>query len=283
MKTPPQKEGVYNIGIISPNKEMIINFLDKIYNCNIDKPEIWEKEIFSFFSKNLIVPYATIIYKESFKEEEKIFFEDMKKFFLGNLIKPTCTIIWDSNECYKSLIKIRDSLKTGTKIWNYADFFFKTNFIIRRMYIKRDDENDTRFKEYGLAIHPFCYRIKTDDINLYENTYFFLPDKYLDYPLEKWRKEISQNIINKFKKIKKECNHKKRNPIESRLRHEVFKRDDYKCKECGKTKKESVLHCDHIIPVSQGGTDELDNLQTLCAECNLAKSDKCFHGGKKTP
>ena len=41
------------------------------------------------------------------------------------------------------------------------------------------------------------------------------------------------------------------------------------------SKKEDgvTLHIDHIIPVSKGGTDELSNLQTLCADCNLNKSD----------
>ena len=44
--------------------------------------------------------------------------------------------------------------------------------------------------------------------------------------------------------------------------------------------KEKTLHCDHILPVTQGGTDELSNLQTLCDDCNLAKSDKKWKGGK---
>ena len=83
---------------------------------------------------------------------------------------------------------------------------------------------------------------------------------------------------NFFKNLYNENN--KRNPIDSRLRHECFKRDGYKCVECGATNKEKVLHCDHIIPVSQGGSDELDNLQTLCDDCNLAKSDKKWNGGK---
>lgn len=72
---------------------------------------------------------------------------------------------------------------------------------------------------------------------------------------------------------------KQRDPIPSALRHEVFKRDGYKCKECGKTNKETTLHADHIIPVSKGGTDELDNFQTLCEECNTAKKDKIWEGG----
>jgi 5-methylcytosine-specific restriction enzyme A len=73
---------------------------------------------------------------------------------------------------------------------------------------------------------------------------------------------------------------KTRDPIESRLRHEVFKRDSYKCVECGKTNKETTLHADHILPVAQGGKDELENLQTLCQACNLAKSNKCWNAEK---
>src|SRR3989344_3500109 len=55
---------------------------------------------------------------------------------------------------------------------------------------------------------------------------------------------------------------KRRNPIDSKLRHEVFKRDNYKCVECGATSKDSILHVDNKTPVSQGGSDELENLRT---------------------
>ena len=74
-----------------------------------------------------------------------------------------------------------------------------------------------------------------------------------------------------FRKKKKT---RQRTHIPRGLRHEVFKRDNYTCQECGATKKDGAkLHIDHIIPVSQGGTDELDNLQTLCDKCNLNKSN----------
>ena len=72
----------------------------------------------------------------------------------------------------------------------------------------------------------------------------------------------------------KSKNKRKRTHIPKGLRHEVFKRDNYTCVECGATKEDGAkLHIDHIIPVSKGGSDELDNLQTLCAECNLNKSN----------
>lgn len=61
-----------------------------------------------------------------------------------------------------------------------------------------------------------------------------------------------------------------------RLRFQVLVRDKSTCRLCGAspTKDPSVtLHIDHIIPWSKGGKTTLDNLQTLCAACNLGKSD----------
>ena len=62
----------------------------------------------------------------------------------------------------------------------------------------------------------------------------------------------------------------------TRLRFEVLVRDKSTCRMCGAspTKDPSVtLHIDHIIPWSKGGKTTLSNLQTLCAACNLGKSD----------
>ena len=67
---------------------------------------------------------------------------------------------------------------------------------------------------------------------------------------------------------------RRRTRIPRGMRHEVFKRDGYRCVECGASKDDgATLHVDHKIPVSKGGTDELSNLQTLCSDCNLNKSD----------
>lgn len=48
------------------------------------------------------------------------------------------------------------------------------------------------------------------------------------------------------------------------------RRDGFSCRECGVS---TDLQIDHIVAVANGGGNEMDNLQLLCASCNLAKSD----------
>jgi hypothetical protein len=64
--------------------------------------------------------------------------------------------------------------------------------------------------------------------------------------------------------------------IPSKLRVIVLKRDNYCCVLCGGSPaiKQGVnLHIDHIFPYSKGGKTVLENLRTLCAECNWGKGD----------
>lgn len=63
-----------------------------------------------------------------------------------------------------------------------------------------------------------------------------------------------------------------RQHIPKGLRHEVFVRDGFRCQECLRGREDGVkLEIDHIIPVAKGGTNDIDNLQTLCMECNRNK------------
>lgn len=41
-----------------------------------------------------------------------------------------------------------------------------------------------------------------------------------------------------------------------------------------KDNQEVLFTKDHIFPKSKGGTDSLDNFQTMCSPCNALKSDK---------
>lgn len=52
------------------------------------------------------------------------------------------------------------------------------------------------------------------------------------------------------------------------VRRKVYERDGFACVECDSTED---LSLDHIWPWSKGGSDELDNLRTLCRSCNSRK------------
>ena len=59
--------------------------------------------------------------------------------------------------------------------------------------------------------------------------------------------------------------------IPSRVKLEVWKRDQGRCTKCGATRG---LHFDHIIPYSKGGSSkDPENIQILCGRHNLAKHD----------
>lgn len=62
-----------------------------------------------------------------------------------------------------------------------------------------------------------------------------------------------------------------RKAISKKLRFDVFKRDGFVCAYCGATPPNVVLHVDHIHPVAEGGTNDIDNLITSCQPCNIGK------------
>lgn len=71
--------------------------------------------------------------------------------------------------------------------------------------------------------------------------------------------------------------HRTRRNMTLSMRYEILKRNGFRCVRCGRspaTEKGVQLHVDHIKAWANGGETVLDNLQTLCSDCNLGKSDK---------
>lgn len=59
--------------------------------------------------------------------------------------------------------------------------------------------------------------------------------------------------------------------LSARTRFEVLKRDGFSCQYCGGRAPDVVLHIDHIVARANGGEDDVGNLITSCATCNLGK------------
>lgn len=70
--------------------------------------------------------------------------------------------------------------------------------------------------------------------------------------------------------------------ISTGLRTEILERDGFTCQLCGagpgdpdpfNPNRKVRLHVDHIVPASQGGTIDKDNLRVLCSTCNEGRSN----------
>ncbi len=107
-----------------------------------------------------------------------------------------------------------------------------------------------------------------------------------EYRFGSWRKALESfvkymnegeiEVEPKSLKRKPTSGHKTKRNINYRLRFIVMRRDNFKCKNCGRspaTDSKIILHVDHKEAWANGGETVMDNLQTLCSVCNIGKSD----------
>lgn len=60
--------------------------------------------------------------------------------------------------------------------------------------------------------------------------------------------------------------------VSKRVRYEVLRRDDHRCRYCGASAPDAKLTVDHVVPVALGGSDDPSNLVTACRDCNAGKT-----------
>ena len=52
-----------------------------------------------------------------------------------------------------------------------------------------------------------------------------------------------------------------------RIRRAVLDRDGWKCSECGRRGR---LEVHHVKAIADGGSNDLENLRSLCLDCHIA-------------
>ena len=68
--------------------------------------------------------------------------------------------------------------------------------------------------------------------------------------------------------------------ISPKVRTELIKINCNTCAYCGKKFEASKLEIDHYLPVSQGGTDDKENLRVSCRPCNAKKGSSIPEGAE---
>ena len=123
---------------------------------------------------------------------------------------------------------------------------------------------ESRFGKYRKALEAFVAKMNqdNDESNLKQPSVSIIEE-----PKEVIREEI------KRRSVLTEDKHE----IKLGLRYKVLSRDKFKCVRCGAspaTDHSCCLRIDHKIPFSKGGKTVLENLQTLCENCNIGKGNR---------
>jgi len=97
------------------------------------------------------------------------------------------------------------------------------------------------------------------------------------HAIDKFRaKGMIEHCTNGYKITNWEYDQKHRDRLPANewkeLRNQIFERDDYTCQYCGIRGAE--LQCDHVTPISRGGSNHPENLKTACRHCNQSKHSK---------
>lgn len=109
--------------------------------------------------------------------------------------------------------------------------------------------------------------------DVWEFIYFLLYDiKILIDAGEGISTELLQKEYAKFFKINFTRLYNVDIKLWKRICKEVFIRDNYTCTYCKNIG--GILECDHITPISKGGSNDMGNLTTSCQKCNRQKKDK---------
>jgi len=62
------------------------------------------------------------------------------------------------------------------------------------------------------------------------------------------------------------------------MRRETWERDKGICQGCGQPVSLRRAHCDHIEPLSEGGSNAPSNRRTLCPTCHCLRAGKAHQG-----
>ena len=86
----------------------------------------------------------------------------------------------------------------------------------------------------------------------------WITDRYIDFLLQK---RANERALPRTKRIR----------FSDELRRRIRRKQNSLCMYCGVTLNRRNMHIDHIYPVEHGGSNNQENLQALCAGCNMRK------------
>ncbi len=143
-----------------------------------------------------------------------------------------------------------------------------------------DEIEEISFARWASDIVAIDHWRREKSLDEYEQIiHTVIASKYADEKTKiEMQKELEWVIASKQKQAEKKVKkiHSQRRRSDFAKNYDQFmlaliQRDGYKCAICGTIEN---LTIDHIVPLSKGGSDEINNLRLLCRTHNSQKGDK---------
>lgn len=152
-------------------------------------------------------------------------------------------------------------------------------------YVAYRKAHASKIKEANKAYHKSMPSEVLEKKRAYDKEYAKRNRGKLSARMKAWRLANPQKhleTIKRYRKAHPEVATANRNLRRARLSgiggkytakewQSLCKSYDYRCLACG---EEKPLTVDHVLPISLGGTNTIDNIQPLCRSCNARKHDK---------
>jgi 5-methylcytosine-specific restriction endonuclease McrA len=137
-----------------------------------------------------------------------------------------------------------------------------------------EQESFNRVLEWALCEHIVSSLVGLPEI---DKTYFARPDalkRFRSLLRNRTGRDWSAHDLGAlFERVKAEKSTHFRRPVPYEEYLKLLWQVPLVCIKCGRRPPEVVLHVDHIVPASRGGHSKRPNLQFLCSEENLMKSN----------
>lgn len=164
-----------------------------------------------------------------------------------------------NEEVYSEVVNLR----TNEVKKNATRRMYRIDRRIRLRYRKPRFNNRKRFtKSDGFA--PSIYHKMQEHVKAVDHVKAFLPIANVIVEVGKFDTQMIKA------KAKGEAVKRRNGEMQGAkdLKSYIFKRDRFTCQVCAQQKPVSQLHCHHIIYRSKGGTNQPENLLTVCTNCH---------------
>lgn len=177
-----------------------------------------------------------------------------------------------------------DFFEVNIKVFNNQNLSMKAKGLygLIKFHISNDEKINKQFLKENVSEGKSSFEATWLEL---KKQGFLIQEKYKNKETGHFNYEyrLNENIepINKTNKKNKARSIRK--ALKGK-RYNVLHRAGFKCQSCGEkpsADNDVLLEVDHIVPHSMGGSDNINNLQCLCRDCNNSKSNNYFNNHNK--